>query len=240
MAADAALGDVSLESLRAELDWLGKDPGTASGARRQQASQEAEKARSAAREAATVHGVAEERVRAARAILDAAKETRDAAAQQFPSGIAASTRAAQESLRAAVSDQEKVAAELGALERSIETRTRTMEEAVAGARARADVVRTATNSAQDAVTTATAEHASEMRHLADLQELRAAQDLGVAEATLSTASARHAALSVPARTSPRASFPHLGTHCRPPNGSSMTSTVRSNGHTARWNRPVAP
>ena len=85
------------------------------------------------------------------------------------------------------------------MERSIETRTRTMEEAVAGARARADAARTATNTAQDAVTTATAEHASEMRHLADLQELRAAQDLGVAEATLSTASARHATLSVPAR-----------------------------------------
>ena len=198
-ACHAALGDVSLESLSAELDRLGKDPGTALGARRQQASQEAEKSRSAAREAATMHSVAEERVRAARATLDAAKQTRDAAVRQFPSGIAESARAAEESLRAAFSDRERIAAELGALERSIETRTRKMEEAVAGARAKADAARTATNTAQDAVTTATAEHASEMRHLADLQELRAAHDLDAAEAMLSTASARHAALPVPAR-----------------------------------------
>jgi hypothetical protein len=198
-ACHAALGDVSLESLRAELDRLGKDAGTALRARRQQASQEAETARSAAREAATRHSVAEERVRAARSTLETAKQTRDAAVRQYPSGIAESARAAQASLHAAVSDQEKIAAELGVLERSIETRTRTMEEAVAGARARADAARTATNTAQDTVTTTTAAHASEMRHLADLQELRAAQDLGVAEATLSTASARHATLPVPAR-----------------------------------------
>ena len=38
-----------------------------------------------------------------------------------------------------------------------------------------------------------------MRHLADLQELRAAHDLDAAEAVLSTASARHTALPVPAR-----------------------------------------
>ena len=146
-----------------------------------------------------MHSVAEERVRAARATLETAKQTRDAAVRQYPSGIAESARAARASLHAAVSDQEKIAAELGVLERSIETRTRTMEGAVAGARARADAARTATNTAQDAVTTATAAHASEMRHLADLRELRAAQDLGVAEATLSTASARHATLPVPAR-----------------------------------------
>ncbi len=119
-----------------------------------------------------MHSVAEERVRAARATLETAKQTRDAAVRQYPSGIAESARAAQASLHAAVSDQEKIAVELGVLERSIETRTRTMEEAVAGARARwmrrgRPPTLRKTRSRRQPPT-----HASEMRHLADLQELR--------------------------------------------------------------------
>jgi hypothetical protein len=193
------LEDVVLDSLMADLDSFGPDPGVALRVRRQKASKEAEGARATANEAATAQALAEERARHLRVALEAAVVLRDAALSEFPSGLAAGAAVAQESLRVALEEQEKVRAELASLQKSIDARREQLAAVLAGARETAENARRAVEKAQGALVMAIADHASEQGRLAELRKLREAEDLSAAERDLREMSERHDALPAPER-----------------------------------------
>ena len=193
------LGDVTPESLAADLDALGPDPGTALRARRQQATREAETARTAAREAATSQALAEERARSLKTSLDGALAARDAALADFPSGPAAAAEAAEESLRLAQEEQETITAELASLQQRIDERKGRLDAALAEAREAAEKAGRAVAVAQEGLNKAIGDHASEDGTLAHLRKVREAEDLPAAERALREATERHDALPIPAR-----------------------------------------
>jgi hypothetical protein len=194
-----ALGDATLETLAADLLVLGPDPGGALRARRQQASRDAETARTAANEAASAQILAEERVRISRATLAAALTARDAALVTFPSGIAAMVAAARESLQSSLAEQEKVNAALASLESTIEARRQQHEEAIGRAKAAAAKARHDVEAAREARTKVIRDHATDEGRLTELRRLRAAEDLTAAERALREAAERRDALPVPER-----------------------------------------
>src|SRR5204863_5130038 len=98
----AALADVALETLAADLAALGADPLAGLRRRRQQLSKDAATARAIAGEAAKAHTLADERTRSSRAALDAAVLKRDTALTSFPDGVDAALTAAQADLAGAI------------------------------------------------------------------------------------------------------------------------------------------
>jgi hypothetical protein len=194
-----ALGDVPMETLAADLDALGPDPGAALRAHRQQATQDADRARTAASEAATAQTLAEERARNLLAALEEAIAARDRALSEFPSGLAEGTADAEERLNASLVEQDTVQDELSSLEKTINTRSKQLAEAVRAATEEMEKARAATEAAQTAHTEAIDSHASEVGRLAELRKLRAAEDLAAAEQALRQAEERHAVLPVPER-----------------------------------------
>jgi hypothetical protein len=194
-----ALGEVALETLAADLDALGPDPGAALRTRRQKASSGADEARAAAGEAATAQALAEERARNLLASLEEAVAARETVLSEFPSGITAGAEAAEERLRTFLAEQDAVTDELSSLQSTIDARAEQLAEALHGAREAAEKARAAIEAAQDARTKAIAGHASEEGRLAELRKLRAAEDFSAAERELREAAERHAALPVPER-----------------------------------------
>ncbi len=87
-----ALGNVELESLAADLDALGPDPGATLRTRRHQAAQAADRARTLAGEAATAQALAEERAKNLVATLDEAIKARESV---LSSGAATEAAAAR-------------------------------------------------------------------------------------------------------------------------------------------------
>lgn len=193
------LGDVTPETLAADLDALGPDPGTALRARRHRASREADEARTAAHQAATDQAVAEERAGSLRVSLEATVAARDAALSEFPAGLAAGREAAEEELRDTLEEQQRVTAELGALQGRIDARRREVEAAVGEARLAMEGAQRAVDAAQEGVKKAIAHLATEEGRLGTLRGLRNAEDLSAAERALHEATERHEALPVPER-----------------------------------------
>jgi len=194
------LEDVPLDSLKADLDALGPDPGAALRARRQKASREAEAARATAGEAATAQTLAEERARALRSSLETAVAARDAGLAKFPEGLSAASAATQETLRKALEEQETVKTDLATLQSTIDAKKRQLEAALAAAREAAEKARRAVEAAQASRTKAIADLASEEGRRAELRKVRAAEDLAAAENILQEATERHDALPVPERS----------------------------------------
>jgi energy-coupling factor transporter ATP-binding protein EcfA2 len=195
----AALGDVPLSTLAADLKALGLDPIVGLRKRRQRLSKEVEAARANTNKAEKAHTLADERTRNAQLKLDAAVSSRDSALAAFPEGVETAVAAAQAALGAATAEKETVAAELTQLDNAIEARKRRIDAALGGARANADKARIAVDTAQVDLTTAMTDRASENGQLTQLRKRRDADDLAAAEARLHQATDRHAALPVPDR-----------------------------------------
>lgn len=195
----AALGDVRLETLAADLKALGADPMAGLRKRRQQLSKEAEGARAIANQAANAHTLACERTRHSRLALDAAVASRDAALLAFPEGLNAALAAAKAALAAGISEKERAAAEFASLERTIDARKQRIDTALGGARTNAAKATIAVDTAQGDLTTAMTDHASHDGRLIELRKMRDAENLAEAEARLRETTERHAALPVPAR-----------------------------------------
>lgn len=193
------LGDVTPESLAADLDALGPDPGTALRARRQQATREAEAARATAREAATDQALAEERARSLKTSLDGALEAREAALADFPSGAAAAAEAAEQALRAAQQEQETITADLASLQQRIDERKGRLDTALAEAREAVENAGRAVAAAQQGLNKASEDRASEEGNLAALRRQREAEDLPAVERALQEATERHDNLPMPER-----------------------------------------
>jgi len=198
-ASHAALGNIALETLAADLTTLGAEPMNTLRARRQQASRDAEAARASENRAGTAHTLAQERARNSGAALDAAVAARDVAMAAFPQGVAATLSAVQAALAAAVSEQQKVAAEIASLESTIAAHHARVEAAVRGARVAAEKARTRLDAAHAERTTAITEHAAQIGRLEALRRQRDAEDLTAAENTLRNSTERHTALPAPGR-----------------------------------------
>lgn len=193
------LGDVELESLAADLDALGADPGTALRTRRQKASRDLDTARTATQAAATARTLAEERVRSAKESLDAAVEARDAALADLPAGVEAEAEAAEQALRAAQGEQEAVTAELASLQDRIAARKEQLDTALNEARKAAEEAGRAVETARDALRKAGEERAAAEARLHELIKQREAENLAAAESRLDAATGRQDALPVPER-----------------------------------------
>jgi len=198
-ACQVALGGVTLESLRSEIDALGGNPAAALRIRRQQRSAAAARARTAASEAATAVALAEERARALRASWDAAIVARDAALSRFSSGVSTAAAKARADLDAARAEQTTIANELAVLQSTIEERGRRLDKVLGTARKAVENARGDVATVQGEITKAITDHAAEMGRLTELRKLRAAEDLTAAEGTLREATERHAGLPVPDR-----------------------------------------
>jgi hypothetical protein len=195
----AALEDVGLDSLAADLKALGADATAGLRKRRQQLSKEADAARTIAQQAANARTLAEERTRHSRSALDAAVVARNAALAAFPDGLDVAFVAAQAALAAGIVGKERVAAECASVERAIEARKQRIDAALSFARANAAQAAIAVETAQRQLTTAGTDHASQDGRLIELRKLRDAENLAAAESRLHEATERHAALPVPDR-----------------------------------------
>lgn len=194
-----ALGDATRETLAADLDLLEPEPVASLRTRRQQASREAETARAAVQESATAQALAEERVRALRASLEAAVAARDAALAEFPDGVAAGAETAEEGLRAASEELGRVTSELASLQARMETRRGELHSALAQAREAVEEARRAVETAQETLAKAIADHANEEGRLVERRRQRDAEDLSAVECGRDEAIARHDALPMPER-----------------------------------------
>jgi hypothetical protein len=195
----AALGDVRLDTLAADIKALGADAIAGLRKRRERYSKEAEEARKIASEAAGDKMLAEERARNSRSALDAAVGARDAALVAFPEGVDAALAAARSVLATAIREKEHVATEFASLEQAIEARKKRIEETLSGARTKAAEAKATVDTAQTLVTTAKTNHAEEQGRLVELRKQRDAEDLAAAESKLLEATEAHAALPVPER-----------------------------------------
>jgi hypothetical protein len=193
----AALGEVRLDTLAADLKALGPDPIVGLRRRRQRLLKDLEAARTIANQALNAHTLADERAKSAQSKLDAAVLARDGALSALPVGVETALAAAQAALAAATAEKERVAAEFASLESAIEARKKRIDAALAGARRNADKARSAVETAQAELTIAKTDHASQKGRLMELEKLRAAEDLAAAEARLREATERYAALPVP-------------------------------------------
>jgi DNA repair exonuclease SbcCD ATPase subunit len=193
----AALGDVALGPLAADLGSLGADPSDVLRARREHASRALEETRAKTNAAGTAHTLALERARNAKSALDAAIVSRDAALAPFPQGIAAALSTAQDELEAALDEQQKVAVELASMESTIRARNEQIEATVQGARNIAEEARAQVGAANLARTAAIREHALQLGLLKELRRQWDSEDLVGAEERLCGAISRHDALPVP-------------------------------------------
>ena len=196
----AELGDVLLETLAADLDLLGPDPGASLRLLRQKATREAETARANVQASATAQALAEERARTLRESLETAIASRELALSQFPGGVEAGAVAAEKGLRVALAEQERILAELESLQARMDARKGEIESALAQARNAVDESRRGIETAQAAHTKAIADHANEQGRLVERQRQREAADLSAAERGLQEALERHDALPVPERS----------------------------------------
>jgi GH24 family phage-related lysozyme (muramidase) len=195
----ALLGDVELETLTADINALGADPIAGLRSRRQHLSKEAEEARRVLNQASNDQTLADERTRRARLALDEIRAAHDAALTAFPDGVNASLVAARAALAAANSEKVNVTAELASLERTIDQRKKHIDEALNVSRRNAEQAKIGVDTAQGQLTTAKTNHASQEGRLIELRRQRDAENLVPAEASLSQAIQRHAALPVPDR-----------------------------------------
>jgi DNA repair exonuclease SbcCD ATPase subunit len=193
----AALGDIRVDTLAADLKALGPDPIVGLRKRRERLSKDAEAARANANQAANAYTLAEERAKNAQSKLKEAVPARDRALTAFPEGIEAALSAAQAALGEATAEKKNVAAEFASLESKIEARKNRIDAALGGAHANADRARIAVENAQRELTDAKTDHASENGRLGQLRKQRDAEDLVAAEAALREATECHAALPVP-------------------------------------------
>jgi len=196
----AALGEIGLNTLAADIKALGADAIAGLRKRRERYSKEAEEARKVATTAAGDKVLAEERSRNSRAALDTAVGTRDAALVAFfPEGVDAALTAAQSALATAIREKEQVANEFASLEQAIDARKKRIEEALRGARTKAAQAKVVVDTAQMLVTKAKTNHAEEQGRLVELRRQRDAENLAAAERKLLEATEAHAALPVPER-----------------------------------------
>jgi len=195
----AALGDVGLDTLAADLKALGADAIAGLRKRRERHAKEAEEARKIASQAASDRTLAEERARNSKAALDTAVTARDAALVPFPEGVEAALIAARAALAAGTRVKEQVATEFASLECAVEARKKRIDEAISGARTNAARAKTALETAQTQLTTAKTNHAAEQGRLVELRKQRDVENLAAAETRLQEAINSHAALPVPDR-----------------------------------------
>jgi len=195
----AALGDVGLDTLAADLKALGSDVIAGLRKRRQKYSQEADAARTSASRAASDRTLADERARNSKAALDTAVGARDTALAAFPEGVDSALIAARAALAAAAREKEQVATEFASLERAIEARKKRIDEALGGVRTNTAQAKTAFETAQTQLTTAKTSHAEEQGRLVELRKQRDAENLVAAETRLRDATEAHAALPIPER-----------------------------------------
>jgi hypothetical protein len=195
----AELGDVPLETLAVDLDLLSPDPGASLRLLRQKAAREAETARADVQASATGQALAEERARALRESLETVIAARELALAQFPDGVAAGAAAAEEELRLAFAEQERVLAEIASLQARMDARKGEIESALAQARKAVDESRRSVETAQAAHAKGIADHANEKGRLGERQKQRETADLPAAERGLNEALERHDALPVPER-----------------------------------------
>jgi AAA domain-containing protein len=198
-ACGAALGNVPLERLAAELATLGADPTGTLRERRQQSSRDLALAHATASQAGTTHTLAEERTRNSGSALNAAVVARDAALAALPEGVDATLSSAQAALAAAIGEEQGVVAELASLESTIAAENQRLEAALRDARATAEQARARLDAAREERTKAITDHASQCGQLEVLRRLRDAQDLAAAENWLRDVTDRHAAVPVPER-----------------------------------------
>jgi DNA repair exonuclease SbcCD ATPase subunit len=198
-ASRALLGEVELETLTADLEALGVDAIAGLRTGRQRWSKEADEARRIANKASNEQTLADERTRRARLALDEARAAHDAALTAFPEGVSAALVAAQAALTTANSEKVNVTAELASLERTIDQRKKHIDAALSAARANTEQAKMGVDTAQGRLTTAKTNHASQQGRLIELRRQRDAENLTAAEASLSQAIQRHAALPVPDR-----------------------------------------
>jgi hypothetical protein len=196
-ASRAALGGVSLASLASDLAALGTDPSAELRGRRQKLTSALETARAAAAKAATDLTLAEERIRTAKASMDAAIVARDVELAKFSEGLSSELAAAQRAADEAALEQATVAAAMDSLERTIADQAARIDAALSGARASVTAVQAHLELAEAARTTALKEHAAEGGRLETLRKQRESQDLQSAESKHREASDRHSALPVP-------------------------------------------
>jgi len=195
----AALGDIGLVTLAADIEMLGADAVSGLRKRRRHFSQEAEAARAIANETANDRTLADERARHSILALDAAVAARDAVLAAFPEGLDAALIASQATLAAAIREKEEVTAGFTSLERQIDARKKRIDAALSGARTNAAQAATAVEAAQAQLTTAKTNHAAEHGRLIELRKQRDAENLAAAENRLQEAINSHAALPVPDR-----------------------------------------
>ncbi|HEY2290844.1 MAG TPA: AAA family ATPase [Thermoanaerobaculia bacterium] len=195
----AELDEDTLETLAADLDRLGQDPGATLRARRQQAASQAEKARADVQESATTQARAEERARTSRESLETAVAAREQVLSQFPDGLEAGAMGADEALQAALAEQGRVTADLASLQAQIEARKGEIDKALAQARERVEETLRSVETVREALAKAIADHASEKGTLVERRRQREALDLAAAERGFQEALERHAALPVPER-----------------------------------------
>ncbi len=199
VACRAALGDVRLDALAADLAGLGADPTAGLRKLRQQLSKEVEAARTIANQAATACTLAEERARQSRTALDTAVLARDASLAFFPEGVNAVRDAAGAALAAGIVEKKRVEVEFESLESAVAARRKRIDKALGGARTNVDKARAAVETAQSELTTAITGHALQDGRLIELARLRDAEDLAAAERHLQEATERHALLPIPER-----------------------------------------
>ena len=195
----AALRDVGLETLAADIKALGADAIAGLRKRRERYSKEAEEARKITSQATSEQTLAQERSRNSKSALDAAVAARDAAFVAFPEGVDAALIVARAALATGTREKEQVATEFASLERAIEARKKRIDEALSGARTSADQAKNAVETAQSQLTTAKTNHAEEQGRLVELRKQRDAENLTAAETKLREATEAHATLPIPER-----------------------------------------
>jgi DNA repair exonuclease SbcCD ATPase subunit len=198
----AAIGDVPLDTLAADLGSLGADPLIGLRSRRLESSKNVDAARKSAAETVKLYTIAQERTANLRSTLDAAGSKRDIALASFLDGLDAALAAAQAEVAAAMAEKQNVAAELASLESTIASRKKRIEQAGSSARELAAIAKNAVASAQENLTTAVASHAAHGGRLTELRRQRDAEDLQGSETGLREVTERFAALPVPERDVP--------------------------------------
>ena len=194
-----AVGDLPLEPLLADLEFLGTDPVQALRTRRGELSKSVESARARATESARLNMLAEARTTNLRAIWEAAISKRDEALASLPEGVKLALSASEQKLAEANAQKQKAGAELEALDQTIASRKRIIDEAASSARTQLIIANGNVETAQQNLTTAITHRAEHTGGLAELRKRRDAEDLPAAKLRLQTTKSQHDALPIPER-----------------------------------------
>jgi DNA repair exonuclease SbcCD ATPase subunit len=195
----AALGEIALDTLAADLENLGPDAVAGLRKRRQESSKVVDAARARANQAANERIVLDERRRQLRSTLAVAVAARDGALAPFMGGVGSELTAARGALEAAVDEKAEIARAFASLEREIEARKARIDAALSGARTNVEQAVAGVETAQAELTEAMTTHAATHGGLLALRRQRDAENIPAAEARLRAAVASHAALPVPER-----------------------------------------